>query len=143
MLIRTMEQIEAEGRVVSISHGKASAVRLLTKSDGVGFSVSEARGHGRGSSNLWYKHHWEANYIRSGRGVLEDRGTGERWDLAPGVLYCVGPEDRHRIIRDDDEGLRIVSVFNPPIEGRETHDEDGAYPPTGPVPPGPSRAGKG
>ena len=139
MLIRTMDQIEAEGRVVSISHGRSSAVRLLTRSDGVGFSVSEARGHGRGSSDLWYKHHWEANYIRSGRGILEDRGTGERWDLAPGVLYCVGPEDRHRIVRDDAEGLRIISVFNPPIEGHETHDEDGAYPPTGETPPGKAR----
>ena len=75
MLIRTMDQLEAEGRVISISHGKAAAVRLLTKSDGVGFSVSEARAHGHGSSDLWYKHHWEANYIRSGRGILEDRGT--------------------------------------------------------------------
>ena len=59
MLIRTMDQLEAEGRVISISHGKASAVRLLTKSDGVGFSVSEARAHGHGSSDLWYKHHWD------------------------------------------------------------------------------------
>lgn len=143
MLIRTMERIEVEGRVVSISHGKASAVRLLTKSDGAGFSVSEARGHGRGSSDLWYKHHWEANYIRSGRGILEDRSTGERWDLAPDVLSCVGPEDRHRIMRDDGEGLRIISVFNPPLTGREHHDEDGACPPTGPVPPGPLRTGEG
>ena len=43
MLIRTMNQLEAEGRVISISHGKSSAVRPLTKSDGIGFSVSEAR----------------------------------------------------------------------------------------------------
>ena len=74
MLVRTMEQIEAEGRIVSISHGKSSALRLITKSDGVGFSVSEARAPGPASSDLWYKHHWEANYVRSGRGVLEDRG---------------------------------------------------------------------
>lgn len=143
MLIRTVEQIEAEGRVVSIPHGKASAVRLLTKSDGAGFNVSEARGYGRRSSDLWYRHHREASYVRSGRGVLEDRGTGERWGLAPGVLDRARPEDGHRIIRDDGEGLRIVSVFSPPTEGRETHDEDGACPPTGQVPPGPSRTGEG
>lgn len=139
MLIRTMPQLEAEGRVVSISHGKASALRLITRSDGVGFSVSEARAPGPASSELWYKHHWEANYVRSGRGVLEERGSGERWELTPGVLYCVGPGDRHRVIRDDAGGLRIVSVFNPPIEGGETHDEDGAYPPTGENPPGKAR----
>ena len=36
MLIRTMAELESEGRVISISHGKSSAVRLLTKSDDVG-----------------------------------------------------------------------------------------------------------
>ena len=61
MLVRTMAQIEAEGRVIPISHGKATAVRLLTKGDGLNFSVSEARGNQVGVSNLWYKNHWEAN----------------------------------------------------------------------------------
>ena len=119
MLIRTMAELESEGRVISISHGKSSAVRLLTKSDGVGFSVSEARASAGESSDLWYTNHWEANYIRSGRGVLEDRGTGERWPLAPGVVYCVGPADRHRVTRNAGEGMRIISVFNPPILGEE------------------------
>jgi hypothetical protein len=67
-----MDQLEAEDRVISISHGRATAVRLLTKSDGVGFSVSEARASQVGQSDLWYKHHWEANYVRSGRATLED-----------------------------------------------------------------------
>ena len=71
--------------------------------------------------------------------MLEDRGTGEQWPLEPGVLYCVGPTDRHRITRNPDEGMRIISVFNPPIIGEETHDEDGAYPPTGEIPPGQPR----
>ena len=139
MLIRTMDQLEAQGRIISISHGKASAVRLLTRSDGVGFSVSEARASAGEHSDLWYKNHWEANYVRSGRGVLEDRGTGEKWPLAPGVLYCVGPNDRHRITRSADAGMRIISIFNPPIIGEETHDEDGAYPPTGTTPAGQPR----
>lgn len=136
MLIRTMDQLETQGRVISISQGKASAVRLLTKSDGVGFSVSEARAQAGESSDLWYKNHWEANYVRSGRGILENRGTGEQWPLEPGVLYCVGPTDRHRITRKPDAGMRIISIFNPPILGEETHDEDGAYPPTGEIPAG-------
>jgi len=39
---------------------------------------------------------------------------------------------------------RIVSISHgKAIEGRETHDEDGACPPTGPVTPGPSRTGEG
>ena len=27
-----------------------------------------------------------------------------------------------------------MSVFNPPLYGGETHDDQGAYPPTGPIP---------
>jgi L-ectoine synthase len=135
MLVRTMEQIEVEGRVISISHGKATAVRLLTKADGLNFSVSEARGSKAGVSTLWYKNHWEANYVRSGSATLEDCNSGQRWPLAPGVLYCVGPLDKHRIIREVDSDMRLISVFSPPIIGQETHDEDGAYPPSGDLPP--------
>ena len=137
MLIRTMQELESQGRIVSISHGKSTAVRLLTKADGLNFSISEARAEKPGQAELWYKHHWEANYVRAGRATLEDRTTGQRWTLEPGVLYCVGPKDKHHIIRDDAR-MRIISVFNPPLVGNETHDADGAYPPTGPVPTGPS-----
>ncbi|MBS36210.1 MAG: hypothetical protein CMO26_09830 [Thiotrichales bacterium] len=136
MLVRTMDQLEAEGRVISISHGKATAVRLLTKSDGLNFSISEARAGHVGHSDLWYKNHWEANFVREGVATLENRNTGERWALEPGVMYCVGPNDPHRISREKECNMRIISVFNPPIVGEETHDEDGAYPPTGDIPVG-------
>ncbi len=139
MLIRTMDEMENEGRIVSISHGKATAVRPLTKKDGLGFSVSEARGRAGSGSDLWYKNHWEANYIRSGHGTVQDLTTSQLWDLEPGMLYVVGPRDRHHIQSSDDEALKIISVFNPPIEGDETHDDDGAYPPTGETPAGPER----
>ena len=43
MLVRSMDQLEADGRVIPISHGKATAVRLITKGDGLNFSLSEAR----------------------------------------------------------------------------------------------------
>jgi L-ectoine synthase len=138
MLIRTMQDLESQGRVISISHGKSSAVRLLTRADGLHFSISEARAEKAGQADLWYRNHWEANYVRAGRATLEDRTTGQRWALEPGVLYCVGPRDKHRIVRDDTR-LRIISVFNPPLVGDETHDGDGAYPPTGPIPAGPER----
>ena len=95
MLVRTMEQIEAEGRVISISHGKATAVRLLTKADGLNFSISEARGGRVGVSNLWYKNHWEANFVRSGNATLENRATGERWALEPGDSLVFRGDQRH------------------------------------------------
>ena len=138
MLIRTMDQLEAQGRVVSISHGKSSAVRLLTRPDGVGFSVSEARASAGKYSELWYKHHWEANLILDGTLDVTDHASGDTHRLEPGALYLVGPTDRHRIETTD--GVHLISVFNPPLTGMESHDEDGAYPPTGPIPSGPARA---
>lgn len=139
MLIRTMNQLKAAGRVISIAHGKATAVRLLTKADRLGFSVSEARTRQVGQLDIWYKHHWEANYVYAGNATLENRTTQERWPLEPGVLYCVGPQDRHRIICEEPSDLRVISVFSPPLEGTETHAADGSYPPTGEVPQGQGR----
>jgi L-ectoine synthase len=131
VFVRTNE----DGHEASIAEGKAASTRLLTKKDGVGFSFSAVTVPAGNETTLWYKHHWEANYILSGTGELEELATGRRWPLEPGVLYVVGPEDRHVVRAIED--LRVVSVFNPPIEGDETHDGDGSYPPTGPTPPGP------
>lgn len=135
MLVRTMGDVEAAGKTIVINHGAASAVRLLLKGDGAGFSVSEARMRSGTVANLWYKNHWEANYVRSGTAVLEDMVAGRHWNLKAGDLYLVGPTDRHRMTATSPEVFRVVSVFNPPIAGLETHDADNSYPATGPIPP--------
>ncbi len=135
MLIRTLADMEAGGRIVSINRGRSSALRMVNASDGLGFSLSEARGEPGGHALLWYKNHWEANYVRRGTGTLEDLTTGRVWDLEPGMMYCVGPRDRHRLENAGGEGFRIVSIFNPPLRGDESHDADGAYAPGGAPPP--------
>lgn len=135
MLIRALADMEAGGRLVSINRGRSAALRMANASDGLGFSLSEARGAPGGHALLWYKNHWEANYVRRGTGTLEDLTSGEVRRLEPGVLYCVGPRDRHRLDNDGGEGFRIVSVFNPPLRGDESHDADGAYPPGDAPPP--------
>lgn len=63
---------------------------------------------------------------------MTDLTTGERWPLEAGVLYVVGPNDRHRVQVTED--MHLVSVFCPPLQGDEHHDEDGGYPASGPVP---------
>jgi L-ectoine synthase len=136
MFVRTREGVVAAGHELEISHGTAVTTRYLTKHDGVGFSFSAVFMAAGQEANLWYKHHWEANYIVSGSGELEELATGRRWPLTAGTIYVVGPQDRH-VVRAVDE-LRLVSVFNPPIVGDENHDDDGSFPPTGPIPPGPA-----
>ena len=135
MLVRTLEEMESGDRLIAINQGRSSALRMINRSDGIGFSLSEARGAPGGNATLWYKNHWEANYVRQGTGTLENLTTGDVWNLEPGMLYCVGPTDRHHVRIAEDS--HVLSIFNPPLHGDELHDEDGSYPPTGPVPAGP------
>ncbi|UVO30446.1 ectoine synthase [Bradyrhizobium arachidis] len=136
MFVRTVADVRAAGHERQISHGITTATRYLTKSDGLGFSLSTAsKAAGQAAHQVWYKNHWEANFIASGRGELEDLSTSQRWPLEPRTVYVVGPDDRHKVHVFQD--LLIVSVFNPPLIGDETHDADGAYPPTGPLPASP------
>ncbi len=134
MFVRTLDDLRKQGKEIVLSGGEARTVRLLTREDGMGFSLSDLTASAGLEAALWYKNHWEANYIVSGRGTVQEVATGKSWPLAAGTLYTVGPNDRHLVAVTDE--LRIISVFNPPLMGNETHDADGSYPPTGPIPPG-------
>ena len=41
-------------------------------------------------------------------------------------MYLLNGHERHRVACD--EQLRMLCVFNPPVTGKEVHDESGAYP---------------
>ena len=73
-------------------------------------------------------------------GALEvtERPTAKVHTLGPGSLYLVGPKDQHHLKALTD--VHPISAFDPPLTGTETHDADGSYPPTGPVPRGPAPA---
>jgi ectoine synthase len=67
MFVRSFEDWQAAGMVKSLVNNTTQSARFLTAADGLGFSYNENR-IGNGSDiDLWYKHHWEANYIVSGR----------------------------------------------------------------------------
>src|SRR5271154_2434394 len=132
MFIRTLDELKAAGRIKVLVNGTTRSARFLTAADGMGFSYNENRVDKGSEAILWYKHHWEANYIISGRGDLTDLTSGETWALGPGTLYMVGPNDRHRFRVTEDE--HHVSVFYPPLRGDEGHDKDGAYEASGPGP---------
>jgi L-ectoine synthase len=135
MLIKTYEDLKKAGREKVVAGGSATTLRFLTIDDGLGFTMSDVHLKAGAENVLWYKNHWEANYVLEGRGEVKDLSTGKVHALEPGVMYVVGPKDRHAMKAITD--LRLVSIFNPPLRGDETHDADGSYPPTGPLPPGP------
>jgi quercetin dioxygenase-like cupin family protein len=132
MFIRTLDGLRAAGMIKLLVNGTTRSARFLTAADGMGFSYNDNRVEKGADTVLWYKHHWEANYIVSGGGEVTDLTSGQRCVLEPGVLYVVGPNDRHRFrITEDDHH---VSVFCPPLRGDERHDKDGAYEASGPGP---------
>ena len=132
MFIRTFADRQAAGMVKVLVNGTTRSVRFLTAADGMGFSYNDNRVSKGSDATLWYKHHWEANYIIAGRGEVADLTSGEQWLLEPGALYVVGPNDRHRLRMTEDE--HHISVFCPALKGDEGHDKDGAYAASGPVP---------
>jgi len=99
--------------------------RLLLKKDGVGFSFHVTTLYEGVDNQFWYKNHYEAVYVLSGEGWIKDLGTGETHELKPGTLYVLNEHDRH-IVHANKE-MKVACVFNPPVSGKETHDEDGAY----------------
>lgn len=103
-----------------------SSVRLLLKDDGMGFSFHITTIEEGAELKMHYRHHLESVYCVSGEGSLEDLETGDVHEIRPGVVYALNNNDRH-VLRARTE-LTMACVFNPPVTGREVHDETGAYP---------------
>ncbi|MBB5517835.1 ectoine synthase [Amphiplicatus metriothermophilus] len=102
------------------------SVRLLLKDDGMGFSFHITTIHEGAELEMQYANHLESVYCISGEGDIEDCATGEIHQIRPGVIYALDKHDRH-ILRARKE-MQMACVFNPPVTGREVHDETGAYP---------------
>lgn len=131
MFVRTLDELERLGRIKFPSDASFRSARFLTAADGMGFSYNENKVKGGTDLTVWLKHHWEANYIVSGRGEVTDFTRDKTWPLEAGVLYVVGPNDRHRLHLTEDECH--VSIFCPPLTGEERFDSDGSYEASGPI----------
>lgn len=128
MIVRHFEDILPSSRAVHADNW--SSFRLLTRDDGMGFSLHETWIHPGTETHIWYKHHFEAVYCIEGDGEIEPvdadgRGCGRPIPIKPGVMYALDAHDRH-LLRAHTR-LRLICVFNPPLRGDETHDADGAY----------------
>lgn len=125
MIVRTLQQLLGTERDV---RGPVwSSRRFLLAEDGVGFTVTETTVEAGSEQVLWYKYHVEANYVVEGEGEVENLATGEVFALAPGSIYVLDGNEKHRLKADT--RMKLVCVFTPALSGRETHDEDGAYAP--------------
>jgi L-ectoine synthase len=125
MIVRTTAEITGTDR--DVSDGTWRSKRIILARDGVGFSFHETTIDAGSVNEFHYQHHVEAVWVVEGTGTLTNLETGERHPLGPGSMYLLDGHERHRVSCDDQ--LRMLCVFNPPVTGREVHDETGAYPP--------------
>lgn len=124
MFVRKLNEIRKSDRHVE-SKGWHSD-RLVLKDDGMGFSFHVTTMYAGEELHMHYQNHLEAVLVLKGSGTIEDLGTGLTHELKAGVMYALNDHDKH-IVRPV-EDILCACVFNPPVTGREVHDESGAYP---------------
>lgn len=128
MIVRRLEEIIGTDRDVHSETGNWVSRRFVLDDDKAGFSFHETIIKAGTESHLWYKNHIEAVYCVAGDGEIEDLKTGEVHPIKDGTLYLLNDHDEH-LLRGGKEDMRLICAFTPPVTGRETHDEDGAYSP--------------
>ncbi|MEU1620531.1 ectoine synthase [Streptomyces sp. NPDC005722] len=126
MIVRSLKDIEGTARDVTAETGTWRSKRIVLADDRVGFSLHETVMYAGTETSMWYAHHVEAVLCVEGEGELTDDETGEKYRISPGTLYLLDGHERHTVRPETD--LRFVCVFNPPVTGREVHDENGVYP---------------
>ncbi|MCA6107053.1 ectoine synthase [Bradyrhizobium cenepequi] len=124
MIVRSYHEAKDTERRVD-SEGWHS-VRLLLKDDGMGFSFHITTIHKGSELKMHYTNHVECVYCISGDGSIENLATGDIFEIRPGVMYALDQHDDH-LLRANTEMI-TACIFNPPVTGREVHDENGAYP---------------
>ncbi|WP_278315113.1 ectoine synthase [Lolliginicoccus levis] len=126
MIVRTTQDITNTERDVEAENGNWRSKRIVLADDRVGFSFHETVIKAGTINDFWYANHVEAVWLVEGRGRLTDLETGTVYDLGPGSMYLLNGFEKHRL--EVDEQMRMMCVFNPPVTGREVHDEHGVYP---------------
>ena len=118
MFIRSLKDVKDTDRYKVMPRSATHTARYLTAADGMGFSLHVNRGKAIPPTQLWYKNHWEANYLIAGVIKVTDMTSGQEWVLESGDLYQVGPNDRHLYEVLEDE--HHLSIFCPSLRGDET-----------------------
>ncbi|WP_206448405.1 ectoine synthase [Agrococcus sp. KRD186] len=117
---------ELDGTANDVDHDTWRSRRFVLADAGVGFSFHDTLLRAGTETEMWYANHIECVYVYQGTGTLVNRETGEEFELKPGTMYLLDKHDKHTVRAETD--IRCACVFNPPVTGREVHDEDGVYP---------------
>ncbi|KKA43884.1 MULTISPECIES: ectoine synthase [Salinivibrio] len=126
MIVRTLEECQkTERRVVAENW---ESVRMLLRDDNMGFSFHITTIYANTDTHIHYQNHLESVYCMSGEGEIETTDDGKVYPIKPGTLYILDKHDEHQLRANKGVDMVMACVFNPPITGQETHDENGVYP---------------
>lgn len=125
MIVRNTSEVE--GTKADASGAKWRSLRMLTRADGMGFTVTQTTIEAGMEIEVRYENHLEACLCIEGELEIEDLETGERHTVGPGTLYALDRHDRH-LVRAK-APTRLICVFAPALAGDETHDASGGYAP--------------
>lgn len=124
MIVRSSQQMQkTERRVIT---KQWESLRLLLKSDNMGFSFHITTVYAGSIASMQYLNHLESVYCISGKGQIETTVDGKVYPIEAGTIYALDQHDKH-ILRAFTE-LKLACVFSPPLHGREVHDGQGSYP---------------
>jgi len=125
MIVRTLDNANQSNRKVVSPDGNWESTRLLLKDDNMGFSFHITTIYKGADFQMHYQNHLESVYCMSGCGEIENLEDGVIYPIEAGTLYILDQHDKH-ILRATEE-MKMACVFNPPLNGKEVHNKEGAY----------------
>jgi len=125
MIVRTLHDASNSDRKITSPDGNWESVRMLLKNDKMGFSFHITTIFKGADFRMHYQNHLESVYCMSGRGEIENLEDGKVHPIEAGTLYILDQHDRHILRAFED--MQMACVFNPPLNGTEVHNKDGAY----------------
>lgn len=123
MIVRPASEVE--GTKADVRGPDWRSLRMLTRADGMGFTMTHTTIEAGMEVELEYRNHLEACLCIEGELEVEDLSTGTRHVVGPGTIYALNAHDRH-VVRAK-APTRLVCVFSPALAGDETHDASGGY----------------
>jgi hypothetical protein len=126
VIVRSFKEFEGTDRHVKSASGTWESTRIVLAKEKVGFSLHETILYAGTETSMWYANHIEAVVCTKGDAELTDRETGKTYHITPGTMYLLDGHERHTLKVKED--FHCICVFNPPVTGREDHDENGVYP---------------
>ncbi|GAB3483682.1 ectoine synthase [Nocardiopsis coralliicola] len=124
MIVRSLKDVDDTDADIKTETWRSR--RVVLAKDGVGFSFHETVLYAGTETTMWYANHIELVHCIEGEAEVTNEETGEVHTIVPGSLYLLNGHEKHTVRPKTD--FRVLCVFNPPVTGREVHDEDGVYP---------------